>query len=232
MFRMRMMLVPAVATLLPLAACADRPEPLAPDADLQPLLAVKVDVSEFGGPPYYASLGSDLIATDGEWVAIVFFRSPDCIPEEFNLLDWLDFSLFGPAGEACPLVAGLSGFAIFGGPSDLENGIPPRQEHYRGDAVPVWFAPLTEFEAAIEDGVLTIEELAALDGLLIGVAHNYNDSIRNSDSVTGGNGRRPGSSTVTAKGTLEDWRSFHYHLAEKFVPPDTRVILNVKITIR
>jgi hypothetical protein len=233
MFRMRMMPVLAVATLLPLAACADRPEPLAPDADLQPLLSQsgkKVGVGELGGVPYYADLGHNYIPTDGGWVAIVFKRSPDCVPPDFNLLDWLDFSLFAPDGPDCPST--VDGFAIFGDPSDLENGIPPRQEHYTGDAVPVWFAPIGEFNAAIADGVLTIGELERLDGLLRGVATIFNQSINNSASVTGGNGQKPASSSTVAKGTLEDGRSFHHQVAERFIPPDTRIFVTVKITLK
>jgi hypothetical protein len=88
-----------VATLLPLVACADRPEPLAPDANLRPILSQsgkKVPVSELGGVPYYADLAYDFIPTDGDWVAIVFKRLPECVPAEFNLLDWLDFLALRP----------------------------------------------------------------------------------------------------------------------------------------
>jgi hypothetical protein len=233
MFRMRMMPVLAVATLLPLAACADRPEPLAPEADLRPQLSQsgkKVAVSELGGVPYYADLASDFVPTDGNWVAIVFKRLPECVPSDFNLLDWLDFSLFAPDGPVCPST--VDGFAIFGDPSDLENGIPPRQEHYTGNAVPVWFAPLDAFNAAIADGVLTIGELEGLDGLLRGVATIFNQSIKNSDLVTGGKGQRPASSSTVANGTLEDGRSFQHHVTERFIPPDTRIFVNVKIAFK
>jgi hypothetical protein len=232
MLRMRKMLVLAVASLLPLAACDDGPEPLALDADvlLPSMAGSKVDVNVLGGVPYYADLAYDFIPTDGDRVAIVFKRSPDCVPSDFNLLDWLDFSLLAPEGPVCPST--VDGFAIFGDPSDLENGIPPRQEHYTGDAVPVWLAPLDAFNAAITDGVLTIGELEGLDGLLMGVADQYNSSIRNADSVTGGNGKRPGSESTTAKGKLEDGRSFLVHIAERFVPTGARTFMHVQITIR
>jgi hypothetical protein len=232
MFRMRMMLALAVATA-PLAACTDRPEPLAPDANPRSQLSQsgkRVDLSELGGVPYYADLGHDYIPTDGEWVAIVFKRSPDCVPPGFNLLQTFDFSLFAPGGPTCPST--VDGFAIFGDPSDLQSGIPPRQEKYTGDAVPVWFAPLDEFNAAIADGVLTIGELAALDGLLRGVATIFNQSINNSAQVTGGKGQKPASSSTVAKGTLEDGRSFLHQVAERLIPPDTRIFLNVTIAFR
>lgn len=232
MLRMRMMLVLAVATLLPLGACDDEPEPLALDGDglLRSMAGTRVDMNVLGGVPYYADLAYDFIPTDGDRVAIVFKRSPECIPADFNLLDWLDFSLFTPEGPVCPST--VDGFAIFGDPSDLENGIPPRLEHYTGDAVPVWFAPLNAFNAAIADGVLTIGELEGLDGLLMGVADQYTSSIRNADAVTGGNGKRPGSESTMAKGKLEDGRSFLLHIAERFVPPDARTFMHVLITIR
>jgi hypothetical protein len=233
MLRMWRTLVLAVATLFPLAACADRPEPLAPEENMTPMLSQsdrKVAVSELGGVPYYADLAYDFIPTDAGWVAIVFKRTPDCVPPEFNLLDWLDISLFAPGGPVCPST--IDGFAIFGSPSDLQNGIPPRQEKYTGDAVPVWFAPLDEFNAGIADGLLTIGELEGLDGLLRGVATIFSQSINNAASVTGSKGQKPASSSTVANGTLEDGRSFNYHLAERFNPPDGRIFLNVKITIR
>jgi hypothetical protein len=230
MLRMRIMPAVTAATMLLPAACTDLPAPLGLEESLRPSMSQsgrKLDVVEAGGVPYYADFSAWFIPTDGEWVAIVFKRSPDCIPPEFNLLQWLDFSLFGPGGAACPMV--VDGHAIFGHPSDFENGIIPRQEHYTGKAVPVWFVPLVELEAAIADWALTIGELASLPGLIEGQASSFSQSIKNADAATGGNGNRRGSSSTTASGTLADGRSFLLHIAEK---NEGALILHAKIAIR
>ena len=44
-----------------------------------------------GGPVYARVERPFLIHTD-EWAAVLFYRDPACVPEDFNLLDMLDFN--------------------------------------------------------------------------------------------------------------------------------------------
>lgn len=229
MVRMRTMLCGLTTTFL-ISACSED-SPLEPETAVAPEIAMSgSSLKIVDGPvPYYADLSSGFVVADDGWVAIVFKRSPECVPADFNLLARLDFSLFAPGGPECPMV--VSGVQLFGNPSDPMMGVPPRQEHYTGSAVPIWFAPMAVFEAATADGDLKIGELGALSGLVKGVASVFNQSIRNSDAATQGSGRRPGSSSTVARGTLEDGRSFHLHVAEKFQPGAGNTILHVNITI-
>jgi len=69
--------------------------------------------------------------------------------------------------------------------------------------VPFWFVHLSEFQAAIADGELTISELASFDSLLKGTASFYNEQ----NHIFG---LHPVSHyAMVASGTLDDGRSFN-----------------------
>jgi hypothetical protein len=124
-----------------------------------------------GEVPYYARISQGEYFGDGEWVAIVFYRPPSCVPDDFNLLDFFDFAnVWG-----CQPTT-TDGFEIWkNGPStDLA---PIQQELHGKGAVPVWFVSMEELQEAIEDDVLTIDELAALPSLKIGSASFYHETL-------------------------------------------------------
>ena len=52
------------------------------------------------GHPCYARIALGEIYHDGEWAAIAFYRDPDSIREDFNLLEFLDI----PAVFYCPML--------------------------------------------------------------------------------------------------------------------------------
>ncbi|HET9587888.1 MAG TPA: hypothetical protein VFO91_03770 [Anaerolineales bacterium] len=46
------------------------------------------------GPPFYARFQDSppYIFSDGEWAVIYFYRDPNCVPANFNLLLFFDFA--------------------------------------------------------------------------------------------------------------------------------------------
>lgn len=158
-----------------------------------------------GHPAYARNLPGTVIHTD-EWAAVPFYRLPTCVPGDFNLLQFFDI----PRAFGCPLT--VSGRLVTESPEAV-----PRVVVTRGRDVPVWFASWPEVEAAMGDGVLTIDELSALDSLVMGTADVYQELLRPDELVV-----------VNAHGTLADGRSFRLH-AKQSVHDDAP---HVSIVIR
>ena len=163
-------------------------------------LVVQSFPEENPGPPFYSSghgasgqAGFGALRTDGEWVAITFLREPDCVPDAFNLLSGPN-----PGPFACQLtIEGRIWLRDLSNPSN-----PVKSEHSGLGSVPVYFVHLSEYEAAVTDGVLTIVELEGMPSLLVGYASSHKDVIQ--FPVNG----RPGMHSVLSRGELEDGRSF------------------------
>jgi hypothetical protein len=158
------------------------------------------------GPPLYTSgtgtalpgSGFGALRTDGEWVAIAFTREPACVPPDYNLLSAPNI----PAVFGCTLT--IEGRVWYQNPPDL--AAPPVKAEQLGlGAVPIYFAHLSEYEAAIMDGELTIVEFNGLSSLLIGYASFHMDVIQ--FPLNG----RPGTHNIVSRGELEDGRSFQLH---------------------
>jgi len=160
-----------------------------------------VRIESNGEVPFYARFGENETFSDGEWTVIVFYRSPDCIPADFNLNQFFHFpGNDGPGAFACapPTTTSVEYWA--NGPQT--DPAPLIAEMTGRGAVPVWFIAQAEVEAAMADGVVTIGELAELPSLLKGEAASYTELLH------------PGQSNpqaliqFKAEGTLEDGRSF------------------------
>lgn len=199
--------IPAVLALLGIATVA---------AHAQKRVAVP---TEDPGPPFYTTVqrlldGSPFLFTDGEWVAIPFLREPSCVPESFDLLALFDFEPAFPGGPPRPFLCPLTveGHVIWkNGPPPVDAA--PIQQVLQGlGAVPIWFVRLTEVEAAVLDGDLTIAELAAMPSLLVGYADVYNDVQQPGIGRPQGEGN--GSIKITATGTLLDGRPFFFQVVE------------------
>jgi hypothetical protein len=189
----RPVLLLAALTLL-LAAVPTRADiRLSIPEDLQP----PVYTSSAG--PFRDAAGSLFVITDGEWAAIPFWRPPACIPADFNLFHWVDLD-----AVECPLL--VEGFAIWEGTEPV--GAPAITETWGLGAVPVWFVRLEELEDASADGELTIDELAAMDSLIVGTASFYHEQ---NHTVTI---HQVSHLTVVASGTLEDGRTFEVRAVE------------------
>jgi hypothetical protein len=128
------------------------------------------------------------------------------VPAGFNLLDFFD----APAAFGCQLT--VEGAALWQG-EPFAGG--PKIGLQRGTgAVPVWFAPADVIHLAIQDGVLTIGELAGLEGLLVGHATQFNETHHPHPlpPELGGGGHPSPKQIMNARGWLQDGRRFSFHL--------------------
>lgn len=149
-----------------------------------------------GDVPFYARLERGITYTDGEWVTVVFYRPPECIPSNFNLLDFFDF-----ADTWSCLPPTTDGFTIWG------DGTAPIQQELHGlGSVPVWFVSLVDYQLAVADDVLTIGELASLLSLKTGSASFYQETLHPLG------GARRNHLEYNAHGTLADGASFRVHV--------------------
>jgi hypothetical protein len=151
-----------------------------------------------GQVPYYARIANGELYADGDWVAIVFYRLPECIPADFNLLDFFDFAnVWGCAPTT-------SGFEIWKNGPGIDLA-PLQQELFGIGAVPVWFIDTKELMTVFGDGVLMIGELESLTSLKIGSASFYHETLH----PWGGSVRNH--MVFNAHGELADGTSFKVH---------------------
>lgn len=199
----------SLALLVALGACsgdAGPVEPAARDAAAAAAVSsalVRKDIpAEDPGPPFYAKatpIQNQLFRDDG-WLAVPFYRSPSCVPADFDLLELFHFpGPDGPGAFGCPLL--LNGFLLI--EPDAPLGTFPRQVVLEGSGSPVWFVRWDAFREAAADGDVTIVELAALEPL-VGTTRSYHETLK----------PRAGDHTVVidAAGTLEDGRAFSLHV--------------------
>lgn len=167
---------------------------------------IRLRVPEDIEPPVYTSAAGPAFQTNGslfsvhdsEWAAIPFWRSPACVPPNFNLLDQVD----APAAFGCTLL--VRGFVRL----ERQTFNLMSWEAKGVDEVPVWFVSWSELEAAMADNVLTMTELEALPSLLIGSAHIYQEQSHTFF------GHQVSHLSLQARGTLEDGRTFRLSATE------------------
>jgi hypothetical protein len=218
-------IISACLLLIVLLACSEKETPTAPEAvSVMPLAAANGPIiqhfpGDSPGAPWYALLGYGFVPTNGEWVGIVFTRSPDCVPTEFNLLQQFN----PPAAWNCTLT--VEGELFW---HDLSAPPPFQERAHSLGATPVYFVALSELQAAIADNVLTIGELQDLPSLLIGYASFLEQVVHNTNQPT-----NHGHETLVAHGKLENGQSFEFRYNEKFLPESgEHVFPNVKIAFR
>jgi hypothetical protein len=159
------------------------------------------------GAPVYARAERPFVFHTAEWAAFVFYRSPGCVPDSVNLLD---FPSPIPAVFSCPLK--VSGFELWDKGPGLELG--PRHALSTGSDVPVWFVPWAALQHAIQDGILTIVELEALTPLK-GIATNFHEVLHPSVPPGAQGGAKVPHLTITALGYFPvDGRTFHYRFTD------------------
>jgi hypothetical protein len=153
------------------------------------------------GPPFYAriefaAVDPAIVPHNGEWAAIVIYRQFDCIPADFNLLEVFDV----PAAFGCPL-NDISGYEVWMNAPGVDPA--PTASRLRGESsVPVLFVRHAEFLDAIADAVLTMPELLALPSARMGLAEQYDELMRPSQS------NAEPLLHITAQGRFEDGGGF------------------------
>jgi hypothetical protein len=159
---------------------------------------------EYSNLPYYARILRFVGYTGTD--AVVFYRPPECVPDDFNLHLFYDFNI----DPTCPLL--VEGSATWEGEPGV--GVPPFQmtlHEAEGTPVPIWFADDAEVLAAYlsdrngdgePDYAITVPDLEAMSSLQVGWADPYSEQIH----PTGG--ARVPSINIVASGTVEGGGSF------------------------
>jgi hypothetical protein len=151
--------------------------------------------------PFYARMERGFVHQTDQWVAIAFYRDPECVRLGFNLLNFFDFANI-PAIFGCPLT--VHGFEVWDDPA---TDLAPRQSRLQGNgAVPVWFVSVNDFQKALPG--LTMAELIAMPSLMQGVASKFQETLH----PAGGANRSM--IRIVASGQVPDGRTFHYVAVE------------------
>lgn len=153
--------------------------------------------------PFYARIAGpavsggqlELFRTD-EWAAIPFYRPPECVPADFNLLNFFDV----PGAFGCNPMT-ITQDTIWRNGPEVDAG-PIHARSFGLGAVPVWIVGWPELQGAIADGELTIGELAALPSLVVGSATFYSETLHP------GSAAQVPRAVVVASGSLDDGRNF------------------------
>ena len=160
-----------------------------------------------GGVPAYARIetlpnGEVLVHNDGTWAAITFYRDPECVPADFNLLDFFD----APRAFECTLT--VEGFEIWRNGPWAGDTSPIQTVSYGLGAVPIWFVELSELQTAINDGVLTVSELGSLSSLKKGSAVFFKETLHPFQSA------QQTKTQIVAQGILDAGGSFFFQAEE------------------
>lgn len=162
-----------------------------------------------GGGPFYARIerlesGEVLVHTDGDWAAITFYRDPETVPGDFNLLDFFD----APRAFDSPLT--VEGFEIWRIAPWLEGAdeAPIQVMSFGLGAVPICFVTMTDLRNALLDDVLTVDELLSLSSLKKGSAVYFKETLHPSQAA------QQTKTQIVAKGTLDHGGSFFFQVEE------------------
>jgi hypothetical protein len=109
------------------------------------------------GIPTYARVGPILnqFLVAGDKLVIPFYRNPQCIPENFNLMNYYD----PPAAFGCELM--VNGRFVI--EKDAEEGQFPIMVYTTGANVPIWIVNWDSFQSIMANGPVTITALESLD---------------------------------------------------------------------
>jgi hypothetical protein len=146
--------------------------------------------------PFHALVMTEVFPgnREPEWAGVLFYRPPEGVADDFNLLDFFDIP-----GAFFNEPMSVSTRSIR---KDPDLG-PPFQLLVKGlGDVAVWLVDADDMADAIADGELTMPELIDIPSLVVGKATKFNEMIQPDP-------RDPRQVTITAQGKLEDGRTFH-----------------------
>jgi hypothetical protein len=131
------------------------------------------------GIPAYARL--ELLIPDFDvpknkhWAAIVFYRSPDCIPGDFNLGLFFDPPISGPGAFGCELL--IEGHELWANGPGTDPGPLYVLSRNLTPNLPVWFVSWRELRALFDTGTVTISALESLPSLVRGWAWSFEEQL-------------------------------------------------------
>jgi hypothetical protein len=115
---------------------------------------IHLNIPEDSQPPFYANITRDFMPHTEDWAVVIFYRTPACVPADFNLLNSFDPP---PRPFSCALqIEGHSNWR------SLDDPFPAETLWHGTGTVPVWFVRWPELQAALADDELTVGELAGL----------------------------------------------------------------------
>lgn len=152
--------------------------------------------------PFYARIERGYVHMTDEWVAIAFYREPNCVRPDFNLLNFFDYSNI-PAIFFCPLT--VRGFEVWKNGTMTDAG-PMQGKLYGNGAVPIWFLSVEDYNKALPG--LSMNELVAIPSLRKGYATFFEETLHPYGAA------RQSMLHITARGWLEDGASFRYQATE------------------
>ena len=197
-----------LACLVLMTGCADAPTSSSGAAEIRrPVGSITLQYpGEDPGPPFYTLIERRFLPHTDEWAPIIFVRDPACVPVGFNLLDQL----------AVPQAFGCE--STVEGHVTYKNGPPPIDpapwQVVMGErgAVPIWFVPWQELQAAIADDALTLAEVEGLAGVRRGAATMFEMTQQPGPARPQGTGN--GKIELVARGTLDSGTPFSIELRE------------------
>ena len=169
--------------------------------------------------PFYARISVNAfpeitqeIMHDDQWAAIPFYRDPACVPDDFNLLQFLDLTpdpVYGLRPFGC--ASAVEGFELW------KNGPPtdPAPIHSRLraiDTVEIWFVSWPALSLEVQDGQLTIGELSSMPSLRRGTATLFSETLHPLGPAHAHN------IALEALGYTGDGARFLFHVAVTGIP--------------
>lgn len=220
-----MRLVTLIAALALIAGCSTIEQEEGPfaysDAEMALIsqgMVVKAIPDEDPGAPFYARVTpmlNQLFVSDGQLV-ITFFRNPACVPADFDLLQLFHFP--DPPNHFGAFECGLTVWGRLLIEANAPMGTFPKLVNSWGNEVPIWLVSWSAFEAAMQEGPITMDVLQALDPL-VGTATRFHETLMPRD----GEHRI----VINASGVLADGRNFTFHV--NHIEDQTR---SLRLTIR
>lgn len=142
-------------------------------------------------------------------VVWVFYRAEENVPTDFNLLEVLDWNDRDGNGVPDPWDYPflMQGHDIF------QGGLPFKVSLHQIDEVPVWFTTWADTVEFLDthNWTITIEDLRGLSSLIKGSATLYHEELHPVNGTA-----KVGKHNFSAKGSLEDGRSFSFHSAGNY----------------
>jgi len=159
------------------------------------------------GAPFYARIQLGWTLHTDDWAAILFYREPYCVRQDFNLLDFYD----PPAAFGCESF--IKGFEVWKNEPGVD--LAPIQANLK-EAGPmhVYFVPWSVMQVALGDDVLTRPELEGLDDVQIGIATSFTETIHPTGEAKQVMGE------IVAKGYMEEDDSVRFELKSTWIHDD------------